>query len=345
MSVAQKAAVQVALFEGPRKSKVHPAELKSAFQKHLRRTEVQKALATAAGMVSHGTEERIALCKRIPIICVEDLGWEFMPRVYAEAKTWPMMKTAGPMRPEQMKGLYSLIANLATLPKSKEAGWLYTIADENLKTTKWYSVTGLEKALDAKDYIEASRICMAAHRAKEFLARHGLVRVITTRAEATNPWTQQIVEGCLWRLVRKCMLGDEEMLICAIVMALIDQPKQEPIPWPGIVVEPGDIEMADTVDWYGLDLHTYRGKNALSKVGTERNIDPFKMGMLMFFFESALLLPNERPIRWRNEALDICAKQFGWNTDDEGAKLWDEVKGDVRKYIEESLKNAKDWSK
>lgn len=324
------------LLFAPKLSPFHPAELKSALQKYMRRGEVEKATGAAAGMLASGVEGWVGLAKRIPMILVEDMGWEWMGRVYQVAKNWPLGKTGH--KPEHERQMLEVVANLATVPHTKEAGWLFGMGLEGLKKAQWYTPVALEKAINEGNYEESVRLCMAAHKERNFLQYHGLVRVITKAAEGAPPLAQQVVEGALWRLRKGGMEGDECMLICTCVMAILDRLEKEPLEWPAVQIKRPPEPIA-VLDWYGLDGHTYRGKAALHKVAQKHGLETGHLSELMFFYESIKMNP-ERKARWKEESLEYVAHDLGYRSFAAGGEVWDKVKPEVQALLEESIRNT-----
>jgi hypothetical protein len=303
------------------------ANYRSALQKHIRRAEINKAVAVAQAMLGM-PGGRSALARRLPIVCVEDVGIDWIPDV-GRTIAAVGQETAS----ETTERLLGVTAALASLPKDKSA---YHLADSvwmGRHKPREVSAAALLAAIAAGDHKEALAVCLGAIERRQWRSGARLIDVMTGAVANGPERARAVVHWSLWREAQGGS-GTEECVAASVIAAVdrLDGPAQR---LPAVTYERpvGPPRLA----WYCADPHTPLGAKVAARHARRLGMTTEALSWLWFNEESLRLGPAELPSRWKDEALALDAIEGGWGTPKDGTRLWVSIRDAIRADIEEEL--------
>lgn len=140
---------------------------KSAVQKYIRRSEIDKAVA-AASQLAELPGGRSSLERRLTVIAAEDVGWRWIPAV-GRAGDAVASVADDPAREQLLR----ITASLASLPKSREAYWLGATCWNGRRIPPNVSREALSAAIATGDHRAALAICLAAVESRQWRSGRG----------------------------------------------------------------------------------------------------------------------------------------------------------------------------
>jgi len=291
-------------------SRFHDAELRSLLQKHIRRGD-QFGAAQVVWQLWPGDSWWIK--RRLGLITAEDVGWEVLPQVLDRLI----------INEESL--IANLAAEMAALPKSKDAAWLLELARLKLKDDISYSRGQLFTAIGSGDLVEASRILWAASKAGDLYVGAELI------AELELGGGGEPKRVALLRMRDGAGEWDEMYLANCALLAMTIDPMD--IVLDGEVVKGFETPVME-MPWYALDQHTWWGKRAISRVAKEVGKSDALVGELMFNYSSAWLNPERDDQIYKEAALNAIAVEYGFKDDQDARDYWETL---LQPKIEKAL--------
>lgn len=268
----------------------HRAEIKSSLQKVIRRGMTEEAVSIAAAYIELDLE---GICKRLPIIAVEDVGYEYLADT-----TYACRRAMGIEVEDAKRVLLPVVKRLAEAPKDKTTGWLacafgYEMMKQGKKKddidlSDWVNL--FTAALVRNDEYEAVKYGDMATRKFGYKP---VLDILQTEACKRGLEAMRTADAAYWRIKQTARGGDVEMLINGVIMSICRSPVTEEIKpvWDG------------PLHAWTMDKHTYFGKITLGKVAREYGASKDKLGTLQFLTDSIKTAPVDKDEKYRNEAI------------------------------------------
>lgn len=325
----------------------HIAELKSALQKYVRRSEFAKARAVAHEMMSRAGEDAKSAALRIPIIAGEEIGW---PMIVESVKAW---KAAEDFLKDGKKAkaaevMVTLAGKMALAKKSGDTLALWGQVTGPAKPPK--TVFGLswkadltKALLEDKDEEKAAQIAFWATKAAE--SRGQFWEVLGEAAATRDESLVKLVKASQWRLKYGIRGGDIAVFVMGPILGLCRFVAPEVEPEAPLKV---DTESVRSLDWYAFDFHTWVGKRAVFELGRSRldkceGMKPAMIGSLQFYIESLrgkYDLPDDK---WFNSVADWQLRKqvkiAGGREESEA--IWSRLRPHLKELIEAELKQQR----
>lgn len=289
------------------------AAARSALHKHIRRGEVEQAAGVARYL--HELNDDDGLARRLTAIVTEDVEPYWLPVVAKEA-----VRAMTPDPAEEPADLVRVAATLAAAPKRKESYWLAeTVWENRTPPREPAGFASLEAAVEHGDHAQVLAQLLWFHEQRKIREAEDLLR----RRHVRSALAEDMLRWAVWRLQLGGFGGGEALAAAAV--ALVDAPEQaRPFEQFDIDVEP----LGPPYEWYCYDAHTQVGKIAVGSFAKRRGWNRDQLGMLSFYYESAVLGPSVVPGRWDGEAAELLARTYGWLTPEHGADLWAAIRVD-----------------
>lgn len=280
-------------YSGVKAIRYHESELKSAIQKYVRRSEVNKAVVAGLQLFRQTAPLHTAFINRVPIICIEDIGWEKIAETveycekikklteFSEEKELKkkdrsefLIKLGTDGRKKLAEQLAIRVTEmLANEPKNKSACWVVDIGIPRHRELYVDWRQRLEAAVDSNDPVNAAGIANSGFKF-EGEKYQPLFDEFERLSRLRGKFAEKTIKALRWRLAKGGARGcDVGIMIGGAVMALCRSPKvplalMEPdydfVNLKEVYDNPKSIKDKDLlIDWYCFDLHGFVGKFCL----------------------------------------------------------------------------------
>lgn len=299
---------------------VSVGELKSCLQKYVRRDEKEKALSVIDRVWAMGPKEHTSLCKRLPMIVVEDCGWK---------KGWVIEDAVAQINAPVLESVRRLVLAMCAGAKDKDACGLYDKAvGQGLLPEA--TEDEMRAALTAGDEMTAARIAIGATK-----SRPGSSWVWGVLSAHAHDLSVQNAIDSLRRRVAMGTFGCDLGLSAAfaVILTLRMAPGQT-FTVPSIT---GTYtwKKAD-LDWYAFDMHTQIGKIAMGHITKKTGVSTKTLENLWFNLESARVNALAEQ-KWFDN-WDFCFQRDLGVGLDKAQEMWRPIYPEVKGFVEWLMK-------
>jgi len=275
-------------------------ELKSGAQKFIRRAMVTEALATVNRLYEQAPE---SLFRRLPIIAIEDIGFDVGAPVFYECKRlFEEMKQGANVKHQ----MFQITSVLCGMDKDQDCAGLGNLAE--LKGTVEGTVADMEDAIGTGNELTANQIAQWLVSNKQ---KQKMWDALLGMAQQKGSWHKWNMTGLRGRVSQGMMASDEIIYIAGAIQVLLRGAKQARLfDWEKVSVS--DVPDEITIPWYGLDFHTRCGRMAISAL-TKKEFLYNDLLYSWWYYESALV--NKQVGNWfetEKEARGFSNRSAEW---------------------------------
>jgi len=261
------------------------SELKSALQKVIRRHDATLAIECAAGI---WRDWPTSLLRRLPVIAVEDCGWETMASVHPILQKYAKRK-ADDLRGdiESMREVLGIVKFLAETKKNVTVGFTHTLGGlQKVMVDDWQDE--FRQAIESKDLKRLASIAIGLEDQKEKISPAKQCSYLRTLIPKNLPEPIQIAQlGIQKRISAGGMYPwDFQLFTLATAAGAMGIWDDKPVESIAPIEDLPPLQNVIDLEWNLFDMHVWWGKIAYQTAAKKLGFDYSRFIWLGWWFES-----------------------------------------------------------